>query len=216
MAWVVTDRGTAGADYGTSVTIASFTPNANTLLLISLLMRQDVDPSSIVGHGSWTKIGHISYATSRHVIFALLIGGSPSASTVVVNYPYSGSTIGIVDITGGNLTSIANAIVQNAVASQYNTGGGPHQLVVNLAAFASAANLSFLGCSTINNFTFSPESGWTEAQESASATGFQIAVQYRASEDTSCEVNGGTDYTFMSGIALELAEAALKHTGEQK
>lgn len=212
MAFTVTDLGEAVTGYGTSVTLSSFTPTANRLMIACVTVYSETTIDSITGHGTWELIDSgtagAGFGRYRQNIYALKTGGSPSASAVTANYtPTGGGDTGglrIVEIDGADISGTATqAIIQNHYAADY-VGSTPATLTGTLSAFASATNLTIIFAHELAGHT-DPESGYTEI------AGNKIEVMYKTGEDTTPSVDynasgGGGYYPGMH--SLEVKEAA--------
>ena len=209
MAFTVTSQGEAVQGFGTSVTVSSFTPTANTLLIAKVVAEDTSTIDSITGHGTWTLIdSDISSNSYRHEVYALIIGGSPSAAAVSVGYTPAGTGAGaalhIIQIQGANVSgTAAAAVVQNSFLNAY-LGGTPATYSDTLASFASATNLCLVLPYDREEGGIDPESGYSEL------AGTRLSVCYKAAEDTtpSCDFTGGSGNFYPGMHSLEIAQEA--------
>jgi len=206
MAFTVTDEGSDQNSYTNQRTIASFTPAANALMILTLDRNNDAAPDTIVGHGTWAIFNDGSdtadiIANGRTTQYGLLTGSSPSASTVVVDWPSStNSEINIQTIEGCDVSGdINDAVLQVNSASNYNGSPGPFVNTRALSAFASATNMAMI----VGEDTSSGEAGYSTA-----FAGAQIDFYFKTSEDTTPSYNSTATFTTTRGISLEVAEDA--------
>jgi hypothetical protein len=198
-----TFRGFASRNSGTSdITISSFTPGADDLLLVMVGVAGTGSPTpdSITGHTAdfgWTLHGSTAQVASEYAcsIYLACPGSSPSAGTIVVANSTAGFMfVQCVSISGADITSAANAIDQSDIAAQY---GSPHTLSLTTPS------------NTIINFWTSEITSTgegTELDQSGFKYGNRQAMCEYNSADATPSITFSYGYSF--GAALEIAEAA--------
>lgn len=205
MAIAFSKVGEATTNYNTSLTIPSFTPTANSLLILSVYTGS-TNAHTVTGHGTWTKIEE-NTTTDNFTVWAVLTGGSPSASTIQVNYSGGNGYMDLtcVECTGSVVTSIGAAILQSQKSSQYQNAT-PIENTITLSAFSSASNATYITGSSFSDSGFeAPKTGFT-AITPAIAGIHGAGAWYKLSSDTS----PGYSASFVSGstygVAMEIAE----------
>lgn len=199
MAFTLTNQGSNNG-YGSSLTIASFTPTANSLLILTSYRRNNTAPNAPTGHGTWTLVDSVSGNNRQVYTYALLIGASPSADTVSVSWANSSTgTITVTQVQGSDLTDITTAIPQSNALNFYNGGGGSHVNTLPLTAFGSATNLTMVMCQ--DSGTTTPEAGYSIDFDD------EVNVYFLAAEDTTPSFNTTQNFTNVKGISLEVQEA---------
>lgn len=205
MAITFTKVGEANTGYGSSVTIPSFTPTANTLLILTVY-ELPTYALTVTGHGTWTLVEEV-VGNDKFAVYALQVGGSPSASTIQVSYTGENSSIDAtcVEVAGAETASVAAAIVQSASNTRYQNGT-PLLNTVTLSAFASGTNATYITGSSLQGNGFeAPEAGYTAISPAITN---DAGAWYKLTADTSPGYKAS--FTFAEttyGIAMEIAEA---------
>lgn len=194
MVWAVTARGedTVTAS-STNLVIPSFTPSANSLLIVALDHSNDAGSLSFSGHDdgvSWAQIYKTTLGGSRqHELWACITGSSPSAGTITITKNYGWTyAAACVEITGDFDTApsaMTDLFGTHAAVEQYTTGSDP-TLDVTLSAFASANNMTLALASEEAGIT--NDYSFTEVQVSAGANANDISVLWYDGADTNPEI----------------------------
>lgn len=170
---------------GSTVTTASFTPSANSLLLASLVVKHDsppLQPSSIGDSAglSWTLLTDLSEDTGagnpiRQRVYAAATGASPGSMTVTHNSPHSPSprvSLQLVEITGTTIVPVNFAGA--------TSGTGDPSVVLSPAPAASSTLISLFGGAAAATFPVDPPTGFTELEDTFPTAG---AVQMESAYD---------------------------------
>jgi len=201
MAISIAEVGTASTGYGTSISTSAFTPTADSLLLVNFRINSAATGIGISGHGTWTQQESVIQSSRQLEGWAYLTGGSPSNVAVTASWsaPPQAAQLQVLEVTGGDVTSLAAAIVQSNSQGFYNGGAGPDTNTITLSAFDDSGNTTFFCADSVD----SAEAGFTLI-----AT-FSVLSSYAkyATEDTSPSWDTlGPDH--LVGLAYELAPAA--------
>jgi len=197
--------GNSAVSYSSSRTIPSYTPGANKLQILDVRHSLIKTVTAITGHGTWslTPIATVSSSGQTFARYALVSSGSPSASTIVVNFSGAGTcSISCVEVTDADVSGgAAAAFVQNNAGSIYNGSGAPFTNTYPLSAFSSPTNLTLLSGTAGTN----KEAGYTDLFIGAGDSGFE--TYYLASEDTTPSYESTQEFNRARGIASEIKEA---------
>ena len=217
MAWTVTGRGATEVAYTTGGDVGdTFTPSENDVICVAISWRRLARLDDISGwSATWHEIGNFEGAGGIGTsLWAARMGASPGSDVANINVTGSESLSAVVfQIAGGNTTAGLDSIgagkffVQSQDDQAYNASS-PFSITA-LSAFADASNLSLTLGSISTNNNFTPQAGWTEAQQaSLSTVSFNIAAMYKATAETLHTVEG-TSFAFrhLTGVALECAIA---------
>lgn len=203
------ESGADGADKS-SFTTASYTPNANRLILACLYINETTGGGTppvptLSGNGlTWTLVATSTTGTVRACIFRA-VGSAPSIGALTIDF--AGNTENdlqwiIEEFTDINIggTNGANAIVQSAT----NTASNPSSLTVTLGAFSNAINPTFgLVCSRNGPGPLTtPGDGFTEITEVGSI--HMTQTQWKKTNDTSVDWSFSSPLNDACAIALEL------------
>lgn len=172
-------------------------------------------PSSVTGAGlTWTLVhDEVSTLTGVHESVYRAYASSPSPGAVTIAFAGTKALCAwsIVEVDGANTggTNGSSSVVQ-ADGAQNDTGSAT-DAPVTLAAFADAGNGAlafFFHVGVGSTPTATPDTGWTELNESTNfeGVGYGIQAAWRADNDTTVATSwsvGG----YSRGIALEIAAA---------
>jgi hypothetical protein len=218
MALAVTTRVALGDTTATTVyTTASFTPTANSLLIVALETSRGSsltpDLAVITNSGislTWVQMAdHIWGVGNRLTIFGAIIGSAPAAMTVTATFANALTACGhsVFDVTGSDAAAhgIAQTLVQSVVTTAGSTG---LSLALTLAAAGNANNRPFLAVVHSVNEVYTLETGnnWAQigalAGHSGPPAGF-ITAWKSDGFDTSVTASWATS-TGYGAIAFEL------------
>lgn len=208
MALAVAHKGDDYHTYTSARTIPSFTPAANALLILPVQRnRAGSTLTSITGHGTWTLIETIDNNGAHHAVYALLTGSSPSASSIVVTYNNATKMqISCEEVTGGDVSSLANAILQSKIEHHYDGSGGPHTNSTTFdSAFGDAANFTFQSVGTKIDNVLTKDSGFTSLHDDSLA----LITAYLAGNDSTVEFTNAQNFNHTYHCVLELAIASV-------
>lgn len=209
MAWVVTDRGYAEdiSNSNATTVVASFTPTADSLLLLGLTGNGTI--TSITGHGTWAEIGSHTWAGKEIRLWGCRVGSSPSASAVTVNLTGSWTRhVFIVEVDEDSSGLPASLGDCHGTAGTYGAymGSGGATFSITLGSFADSGNLAFqIGTQNSTTDGISPESGWTGVHNLGTSRRSRSA--YLASEDASPSMYSTTSWTDALSIAVEVKKS---------
>ena len=210
MAFTFTSRGTGYTAYNSTLDSPSFTPTANSVLIVAVLGTTANRPvDSVSGHGTWTELTDSPLVIPNNFdgcVWACVTGSSPSADVVTADWTgNNAAALAVIEISGDiDATSVANAIVQQKGTSQYNSGGSPYTLTVTMDSSVTSGNCTVLAVFPKDS-TNTVKTGWTSSVfESTVGVGFH----YIAAGEQSGEVSSATSFTGSGGIMIELAASS--------
>lgn len=219
MAFTVTGQGATEVNYVTSTDVGNaFTPNEDDIVVLAAYVNAATSFTGVSGwSATFVEIEVLDGVNVDLHVWAARMGASPGSDTLNVNMGFSTNISAVVvQIAGANTTKTvglgaSDLFVQSQKVAQYDPANP--LAIPTLSAYASSTNLSLQVGGVGANVSLIPQSGWTEAQEANLGTnGFNISVNYLASEDTTHEVEGSPssvfDYRFVGGIGFEVAEEA--------
>lgn len=212
----VTNRATNsdGTD-ATSYTTGSFTPTANSLIIVCFSDQNGVAGTTVdsVTGGSltWTAISSKNYrsgaTTSNIFIYAALAPSSPSSMSVTFDYngvTQTGQSWSVFDVTG---TDVPNGVLQTFVQAVATAGINQSgtSIAITLASAGNANNRAFCVASHEANEATTEQTSWTEIGDTNHGTpnnGF--ATQWRSDIfDTAAGASWSTS-SIKAGIAFEV------------
>ena len=183
MAITVTNKTSGGqATAATSISSASISPSANTILVVGLAGRKVTGPTqpSVSGLSlTWNHVAGQVWATTRRLdVFWALVGSSPGSGALTFQWGTTHDAVWVVD-------QISEADADGTIQSNTATTTG---LTVEAALGALRDSQSLVWAafaSTSTSFTWTPEGG---ASESAEASGdhslLRIAGHYKTNDAT--------------------------------
>lgn len=209
MAVTVTNK-TSGGQFtaATSISTASISPGAGTILVVAVASRKAPAPSQPTVSGlslTWNHVVGQVWATTRRLdVFWALVGPSPGAGALTFQWDTTHDAAWVVDQiaeadTDGPVQSAANTATDVTVAAALGTLRDSQSLT--WAAFAS----------TSSSFTWSPEGGATESGEGSQAL-LDVAAHHKTNDATvTGTVSTSSDVVT---VAIELGIAAYVKTGK--
>lgn len=213
MVWAVTARGQdTDTASSTNLVIPSFTPGANSLLVVALDHSNDAGSLSLSGHDdgvSWAQIYKTTLGGGReHELWACITGSSPSAGTITITKNYGWTyAAACVEITGDfdtAPTAMTDLFGTHQSVELYTTSSD-NTLDVTLSAFASADNMTL--ALAADEIEISNDYAFTEVQVSAGANNNDISVLWYDGADTNPEIQFDNWITARLS-AIEVKEAA--------
>lgn len=217
MAWQVTDRGNDEEnDNSTALTIPSFTPTADCLLLMCVAHEFSASVSGITGHdggSAWVELFNLdNYLNGNDLtVWGCFTGSSPSAGTVTVTksgdtWQMTGQCIEVHEDVNGVDTS---GTVANAVGTEDSDAGyNPTPILLTLGAFADSGNLTFgvvQGHDASSGASFPNNPAWSSFAEVGS--GQYLDVGYYGGEDTGISITCN-EWMWVGAAAFEIKQAA--------
>ncbi len=185
-------------NYGSSTTTVSFTSTIGRLLVLTI-QRNNTNGATGVSteHGTFVSVNNGS-VNNRCLEMYALVTTSTTTDTLTVTYGQNSvNRLSITEFDGIDDTSLATAIVQNSTVNQYNGGGGPHDVAINLSAFGSATNATFLTSQALGTVT--GEVGYTQMTALVELNNF-----FLASEDTTPTFTTTQKFRSTLGVAIEI------------
>lgn len=193
---------TRGGDNVQTITSASFTPDANSLLVVAAnhTIKVGADNTANIsisntGGLTFTKLEHhtwapISYGGNLNIWYCE-VGSSPSSMTVTVSQatvdPSYGSSIDIFSWTG-YVTSSAFGLVEKFNRGtgypNFTTGDGVWNLTLATAPASTSELVAVIVVDGVGATTVSVGSGWAEVTDPSSVEAQQVQVR-RGSTSTS-------------------------------
>jgi len=221
MAWTVTARGATEFSWGADGDVGdTFTPSENDIICVAVTGTADAALNAVTGWGAtWYEVGTWQTAYPVVTLWAARMGASPGSSVVNVDITASTQVSCIVfQIAGADTTATVEGVgagklfLQAQSTRQYNPSSP--MSITALSSFGSSTNLSLTLCGIPANNAFTPQSGWTEAEQASLGTvAYNVAAMYKAAEDTSHTVEGDLfNWRYVTGVALEMAEASSSPT----
>ena len=224
MALVVTGRGNdtgAGASGTANKTTASFTPSANSLLvMVATVQREGHTTASAwtisdTAWLTWTQRALSSNIAGNFggdiILWTAPVGASPAAMTITID-PFATTITGwigyaLFDITGHDTTT---PLPQSAVANTTTSTGNSVSLTVTLGSAPTSGNL-VIGVFTGQNDAaggFTSISGFTELYNPTTAND-HVGVWYRTNTTTAAITctDLGQSVNWGAAVALEIAAA---------
>ncbi len=207
MTFTPTVYGSFSSEYNSKATVAAFTPAANKVLYCAVIGANNSAPTSITGHGTWTLLADVTNSSNRRMLlYGILIGGSPSSSTVEVSYANSTRRAATVFGFDGIDESSLSATYRNIEAT-FGTGVTPRTVTATLPAFGDSTNNVVLviadALSGSGDATTTPKAGYS----TLSTTNY-LDIYYDTGEDTSPNFVTNANYVSTSIIAMELVAAS--------
>lgn len=211
MAIAVTNK-TSGGQFtaATSISTASISPSANTILVVGVAGRRTSGPTQPTVSGlslTWNHVAGQTWATSRRLdVFWALVGSSPGSGSLTFQWASSHDAVWIVD-------QITEADSDGPVQSAVNTATGT-TVAAALGTLRDAQSVAWAAfCSTSSSWTWSPEGGASESAEAFGDNVFlRIAGHYKTNDATvTGTVSTSSDVVT---VAIELGIAAYVKTGK--
>ncbi len=204
----------AQSSASTTLTIPSWTPNANSLNYIAVCLGGDVDPDTIVGHGTWSLIATASTSGLTVKLYGYKAGASPSASTVVFTYADPLTMCGYsVEVSSGHDTGsdlAANNIQVYTGAAYFSNSGN---LTIDtpgaaMSAFAAGSLLlTFAGCAS-TPFSYTPVSPITTFRQTAGGTNnYNVFCGSTETQDLDPALTPSAGFGPVAMVALEIKAA---------
>lgn len=191
----------AGGNGTTTYTTASFTPAANSLVLVvvgQVTSSPDTPRQATISGGSlvWDRLGYAQHSTNnrRVAVFAATAAASPSAMTITATW--SGNATSNLGVTVIEVLGHHTAWPIAQIVTGFGTVSNPTQ---TLAAARDANSVALL-CVSPNGNT--PETGLVELADANST--------WIARSDTTYDStpSGTVSQQYWAGVAIELADAA--------
>lgn len=222
MALARTDVGVftnASSPHGTAAfTTTSFTPPANSLLLVGVALmedgggtpqaNEDIGVPTISGGGlTYTRETALDgtglpWYSTKLVVFRAPVGGSPASMTITVdddtNQAIYGYAVSVIAFTGYDTTT--------PTAGQIGTGStdigdGAHTVTLTTAPTTDDVTLFWLGLDAENNPANSTmAAGWTKVHDDGGPGGSSVIVAARREASTSTTVSVTDVYTAAGSI----------------
>lgn len=181
MAVTVTNK-TSGGQFAasTSISTASISPGAGTILIVAVASRKVPSASQPTVSGlslTWNHVAGQDWATSRRLdVFWALVGPSPGSGALTFQWDTAHDAAWVVDQIAeadadGPVQSATNTATDVTVAAALGTLRDSQSLV--WAAFASTAS----------SYTWSPEGGATESAEGSQSL-ISVAAHYKTNDAT--------------------------------
>ncbi len=190
-----------------SYDIASITPSANKLILVSVLSRASSGTTNVptLSGNGLTYVEVVNYVTSENanrVTIFRAMGASPTTGAITIDFDgqtqiychWSVNEFTGIDTSG---TNGSGAIVQSAGNTNSSTNTG---LTVTLSAFESSNNAAYGSVRAGNAVT--PGSGFTELSQTTVDTRFQ--TQWKDSQDTTVDWTWSSSPAYAVGCAVEI------------
>lgn len=204
---------------GTSFTTSSISPTANSLVLLSFLVRNavSVDPvtPTVTGAGlTWVEVNSSLYdpdsSTRRKLFVFRALGASPSTGALTIDFgavTHANITYAIDEFSGVDTsgTNGSGAIVQ----SGHNevTDGTVSTLTVTLSAFSNLGNATF-GAFAANNDSNTTTAGTGFTKLGDVLDSGRLMTEFRSDNDTTVNFTLSTT-SDLGGVAVEIKPAPL-------
>lgn len=202
----------------TSYNTTAFALSANSLVTFTitgaLAAGTGISTPTITCHGAtWETVASLEAGSpARKVfVFGTIVGTSSASTTCAYDFGQTQvrSSYTIQEWIGGDISSVAGAIVQSTTAS-----GGGTPCTVTLAAYGSADNRAFLTCREGAAETHTPESGWTELSDPTPTESMtHSAIWSTTSADTTPSITFASGTALWIGVGLEVAATGTAGTG---
>ena len=192
----------------------SFTPTSNALVLVTVANTKAsaADTPTLTGNGlTYVQIASTTWdaSTAKRITIFRGMGASPTAGAVTADFAgasQTGCNICAVQFTGADTggTNGSAAIVQSAT----NSANGTTSVNVTLAALTGSTNGVYMaGGNRSVPFGGTPDSGWTENQDTSHASpnhGFSDIYSTATTDNTPSTVIASDNW---GAVAVEIKKA---------
>lgn len=192
----------------TSYATASFTPTANSFLIVFIKATATLVGSISGGSLTWTTQRSGTGGGDAHFIFTAPVGSSPSSMTIVYDCTADAATgclLKTYQVTGHNTTT---PVIQSQLVSNATTGADP----VITPASAMGTNNAYMAVlwNGTNPFAATPPTNWTETDDTgfgSPAAGLEAA--YRINGETGTTITFTAVSSTWRSAFIEIAPAAI-------